>query len=100
MAFTHVHCVTTNQPNSRASFRSAITATALAELLGWNPEGETITRMLATLQSGVGIEVFSAAVPRAAGTQGVAYRLLPCSQDFPADTIPSVTRMEHVSGTF
>lgn len=89
--FTHIHCRTTNQPGSRFAFRGPLTAEFLSELLGYDPAGETVSRVLAALTAGKGVEIHTRQVPHERDTDVVGYEFLPYAGSLEPGALPDVT---------
>lgn len=92
--FTKVRARTTNQPSSRFSWSFPLTRDAISQVLGYNPEGETVAKVLDTLQSGRGVQIYTKQVPRERGTNVVALQLLPLRESDDPALIPECPVVE------
>lgn len=95
-AYDSIHCVTLNQPTSHASWRADLTAQSLADMLGWNPDGEHVAKVLRTLQAGIGVEIYTRKVPMHHATNAVGYRFLPCTKALPEGRLPLCAKIERL----
>jgi hypothetical protein len=72
-----VRVQTINQPSSYFSLDVELSAENLGEILGWNPGGEAIDDVLASLRAGRSRTVRTSQVPKDHGTACVEYLLSP-----------------------